>query len=159
MSCHSGTETGVATMPISWIEQFINRVSINEGGHWLWSGTKSSSGYGKVAIKGKRVFTHRVMYELTRGKIEQGKVIDHLCRVTSCCNPKHIELVTPAINAQRAMAVRYTKMITHCKHGHEYTEDNTVHRINRGKPARQCRICKNAFDVKYNKTRTQKEVK
>lgn len=32
---------------------------------------------------------------------------------------------------------------THCTRGHEFTAENTIHAVIRGKPARNCRECKN----------------
>jgi len=64
-------------------------------GCWLWSGSLRS-GYGQVnrnSWPSPRP-AHRVVYELTVGPIPDGLVLDHLCRVRSCCNPSHLRVVT-----------------------------------------------------------------
>lgn len=44
---------------------------------------------------------HRFVYELLVGPIPAGLTIDHLCRVTSCVRPDHLEPVTNAENVRR----------------------------------------------------------
>lgn len=74
------------------------------GSHWLWEGRTNSGGYGQISL-GFRVFSvHRVVYELIRGEIPDGYVVDHLCRVRHCCNPDHLEAVTPSENTRRGRA-------------------------------------------------------
>lgn len=65
-------------------------------------------GYGKFRIGGKQVLAHRAMYEQEVGPIPDGLVIDHLCRVTICMNPAHLEAVTPAVNTQRGLTAKLT---------------------------------------------------
>jgi hypothetical protein len=60
----------------------------------LWEGCKDKKGYGRITWDGKTRQVHRVMYELCNGKLIKGLVIDHLCRVHNCINPKHLEQVT-----------------------------------------------------------------
>lgn len=71
---------------------------------WLWCGEINRNGYGRVWIGGKRLMTHRVVYELLVGPIEDGLVLDHLCRNRRCCNPKHMEPVTVRENTLRGEA-------------------------------------------------------
>ena len=67
---------------------------------WLWTGS-ASGGYGTMAVHGVVNRAHRVVYELLRGPIPDGMVLDHLCRVTLCVNPDHLEPVPHAVNIQR----------------------------------------------------------
>lgn len=53
--------------------------------------------YGNV----NGVLAHRIMYELYKGPIPKGYDIDHLCKVTKCVNPKHLEAVTHKENCLR----------------------------------------------------------
>lgn len=109
---------------------------------WLWTGAKQSAGYGHLYVEGRTHLAHRLAYETLVGPVPDGLVLDHLCRVHHCVNPAHLEPVTLAENfrrgvgLERAAAAKLAK--THCKHGHEYTPENT--RLN-WKGARVCREC------------------
>jgi hypothetical protein len=96
---------------------------------------------------------HRVSYSIHFGEIGEGLTVDHLCHTRSvdcpsdftcahrrCVNPLHMELVTNAENIRRsyanAAAIRRNR--THCIHGHEYTDENTIRKSD---GARGCRVC------------------
>lgn len=104
-----------------------------------WTGTASGGRgpdrYGKITVDGRRVWVHRVAYELHYGMIPADMTVDHLCRNTLCCNPDHLQAVTAAENIRRAARARYTGR---CPSGHEWNEANT--RITRD-GGRQCRAC------------------
>lgn len=77
---------------------------------WLWPGAyyeKPSGRYGMIRTgsrqDGTRTVrqTHVVMWEYVHGPVPEGLQLDHLCRVTLCCNPHHLEPVTGAVNCQR----------------------------------------------------------
>jgi hypothetical protein len=72
-------------------------------GHWLWTGARTSKGYGKIGIDKAVVRAHRAVYELLVEPIPDGLVLDHLCRVTSCVNPSHLEPVTQGENVRRGL--------------------------------------------------------
>jgi hypothetical protein len=76
-------------------------IECDGAGCWIYKGQQSRDGYGKVWIDGRRVFTHRFIYELLRGPLPDGLQIDHLCRVKLCCNPLHLEPVTLQENRRR----------------------------------------------------------
>ena len=118
------------------------------------------TGYGYVKMRVatgvfKEVNAHRACYELKRGKVPDGLVLDHLCRVRRCLNPDHLEPVTRSENVRRgdcpAAVAASNKArgaaITHCVHGHKYTKENTV-RTKEGR--RRCKSCWKAGFKKYN---------
>lgn len=82
-------------------------------------------------------------------KIPDGLTIDHRCKVKTCLNVAHLEIVTAEENARRGdgrPSVRGAQQAakTHCPAGHPYDEQNTIHRTGpKGQPWRQCRACKN----------------
>lgn len=115
-------------------------------GCWLWVGVTNQYGYGRLSEgHSKKLSAHRVAYELIKGPIPDGMVLDHLCRVPCCVNPDHLEPVTHAENCRRGnagpVAAARQMAITHCPQGHEYSVDNTY--VNK-RGARQCKTCMRA---------------
>ena len=116
------------------------------GDCWLWIGHVRPDGYGTLTQRvGGRVaplYAHRLSHEEFIGPIPDGYQIDHLCRVRNCINPAHLEAVPPRINYRRGAGWSGTNaQKTHCKHGHEFTPENT--RIH-GDGWRACRACERA---------------
>ena len=73
---------------------------------WLWTGYVKDSGYGVFTSEpGKRSPSHRIAYELVRGPVPNGLVLDHKCRVRRCVNPAHLRPVTNGQNSQGAVRV------------------------------------------------------
>lgn len=110
---------------------------------WEWQAATDRGGYGVFNPHGTIVRTHRFAWEMLVGPIPEGLHIDHLCRNRICCNPDHLEPVTPGENARRGYATVYQKIwadkITHCPRNHEYTDENT--HINKRNGTRKCRKC------------------
>jgi DNA-binding transcriptional ArsR family regulator len=67
---------------------------------WLWTGSHNGK-YGKLSVDKRLMYAHRFAYEVHKGAIPDGHVIDHLCRVRLCVNPDHLEPVTNAENIER----------------------------------------------------------
>lgn len=78
------------------------RYKVDDKGCWIWTGAVHKSGYATIKWQGKATVAHRVMYELHKGKIPEGLVLDHICSVKLCVNPDHLEPVTYSINTKRA---------------------------------------------------------
>lgn len=73
---------------------------------WLWTGATNSDGYGHLWVDGRWPPAHRVAYEQLIGAIPDLLVLDHLCRVTQCVNPSHLEPVTNQVNILRGKRSR-----------------------------------------------------
>ena len=105
---------------------------------WQWLRPPTHYGYGQLVREGVHWYTHRLAWTVLVGPIPDGMTLDHLCRNRLCCNPDHLELVTPAENKRRGYsqnAINARK--THCPSNHEYAGDNLV--VRRGQ--RCCRQC------------------
>jgi hypothetical protein len=130
--------------------RLAEKVAINERGCWIWTAARDPNGYGRVTrCDGGRKRTnlaHRYVYELLVG--DPGPVLDHLCRVTSCVNPDHLEPVTNAENIRRGVAAEALRKFwgdpsRRCPAGHPYAGDNLyVYITKNGHPNRQCRTCR-----------------
>lgn len=130
-------------------------------GCWMWQ-RATQKGYGamKVPNEKRMVRTHRLAYETLVGPISAGLHIDHLCKVRRCCNPTHLEPVTPAENVRRSDAYKNSRLAqlakTHCPHGHPYDEANTRNITKRdGSKERHCRTCSNFYSTRYKQRKAQ----
>lgn len=95
---------------------------------WIWTGECKDKGYGDISLNGKHYFVHRVMYAIHYGVDPGNFMVDHTCNTRACCNPKHLELVTPKENTQRMMAQgrHYTgqgNTIVPMKYHHQIVDD------------------------------------
>jgi len=80
---------------------------------WVWTGSTNRSerrqaldghpGYGQIQIGQRKVLVHRYLYETSVEVIPEGLVLDHLCRVTRCVRPDHLEPVTQRENLLRGL--------------------------------------------------------
>ena len=57
---------------------------------WLWTGATLLNGYGTLTRDGKRIYAHRLSYEINVGPILVGQVICHKCDVRNCVRPDHL---------------------------------------------------------------------
>lgn len=84
---------------MSLVPRFAEKfIPVTESGCWLWTGYTCNKGYGIFWFDGGPRKAHRVAYEIHRGEIAEGMVIDHICRVRSCVNPDHMRVVTAREN-------------------------------------------------------------
>lgn len=135
------------------LDRITEKLDFDENGCFIFTGGKTSSGYGAVVLDSKKQkLVHRAMYELVVGKIPDGLTLDHLCRVRACCNPDHLEPVTMLENLRRGeglVGINFRK--THCDRGHELSGENLYVTLDGKK--RRCRTC----DKATRKRRTERE--
>jgi hypothetical protein len=78
-----------------------------ENGCVLWTGGRTRDGYGRLWIKGRPLFAHRVAWEAKNGPIPTGLNVCHRCDVRTCINPNHMFLGTQKENmADRSAKLR-----------------------------------------------------
>lgn len=133
-------------------DRLMAKVKVDESGCWLWQGHLNNTGYAWFNAYGKPQLGHRVAYELFVGAIPEGLSLDHLCRVTRCVNPEHLEPVTHAENMRRgnskfnkvwpktiaaSLAAREARSAIQCPNGHPREGNTNITK----EGWRQCRIC------------------
>lgn len=134
-----------ATPHPSPIERFLAKVDKNGeppahrpelGPCWLWTAAKTKRGYGKFGLRtGGWVLAHVFSWEVANDVVPEGLQLDHLCRVTGCVNPLHLEPVTQCENARRAsVAVRTDR----CIRGHDIGPGGDVYIWNGWRWCREC---------------------
>lgn len=124
-------------------------IPVTESGCWLWLANATPKGYGRTRLNGKETYSHRAVYEILVGPIDEGLEIDHLCRVRECCNPAHLEPVTTRVNSLRSGSFcAKNKRKTHCPSGHPYAGDN-LHILPNGH--RKCKTCHAATFARFKR--------
>ena len=117
-----------------------------------FEGCTDIGGYGAKRYQGKTWKAHRLVWTLEKGEIPAGMVIDHTCHNEAlakgeceggrncphraCVNIDHMRLVTQSENVIAGANGFGSR--THCKNGHELTEDNIYHH----KHIRTCYTCR-----------------
>lgn len=122
---------------------------------WHWMGVRSKRGdYGIVDIYGQprmQYRAHRIAWELYRGPLPTTHTIDHLCKVHSCVNPAHLEVVTQKTNVLRGEGptAENARKIA-CLRGHPFTPENTWVFVGAdGYKRRACRECQRMHGREY----------
>ena len=135
------------------------RVPAHPDGCWIWTGDQTPDNYGyggflRRLTPGRSSLAHRAVFELYHGEISPGLVLDHLCRVTLCVKPDHLEPVTNAENIRRGL---HGLLRSHCSAGHPLTVDGVYSRP--GTARRECRECKRGRAREWARiTRARKKV-
>ena len=139
---------------------------------WLWAAALWPNGYGHFAMPTHHALAHRVAWEFMKGPIPDNLDVLHDCPQgdnKACVNPDHLWLGTQKENAKDAVTKGqfkpgqlfqsgpqhpfFGKRQTHCKNGHQMTEDNTL--VQRNGAVRRCKICTVAWHHNRNQKRRE----
>lgn len=114
-------------------------------GCWNFTGAKTDLGYGVIGSGGKgapMLGAHRAAWQLWVGPIPEGHHIHHVCKNPSCCNPAHLQCVSPFEHKQVEDTSHANKAT--CLRGHPFSGDNLILVPKGDRLHRLCRECRNA---------------
>lgn len=121
-----------------WPANLIMRLRFMPDGCVEFSGPLfHDSGYGQLAA-GPSKRAHVAMWILMNGPVPKGSEIHHRCHNRACVRPDHLEALNRADH-------RAAHLKTHCKNGHEFTPENTLHTS----AQRVCRTCNRENSRRY----------
>jgi hypothetical protein len=125
--------------------------STPDTGCWPWLGARwgHKKGYGAAWYENFTWRAHRLFFTLLVRPVADDEHVHHDCRNGLCCNPAHISALHESEHWGHGHADK-----THCPHGHEYTEANTIVRWRRTakgtlSPNRSCRTCRKYSNKDY----------
>jgi len=111
----------------SQIQRFWSKVITKTNCCWLWSGRKTSSGYGRLMWDGREIGAHQISWIIHNGPIPHGLWILHKCDNPSCTNPDHLFAGTHSDNMKDAIVKGRFKFNRKRKFG----EDNASHKLSK----------------------------
>jgi len=130
--------------------KFISNIS--ESGCIEWNDRGLRRGYGRFYFYGKSIPAHRASYIIWKG-VDPGKnLVCHSCDNRRCVNPDHLWLGNQSDNLKDMVSKKrhHEQKKTHCKNGHEFTEENTYLENRKGRgPSRRCKVCRRSRVMKH----------
>jgi hypothetical protein len=125
-----------------WLERVLANCKRTESGCLIWKGWKNHRGYGWTTYRSVNGPVHRHLFQVVTGiKLTRWEFACHKCDVRDCCEIEHLFKGTPKENQQDMSRKGRAglQQATHCKHGHEFTPENTLRPPSTGR--RSCRLC------------------
>lgn len=83
---------------------------------WLWTGNKSTKGYGQFSAERRSIRAHRFSWELHGGMIPEGLKVLHKCDNPPCVRFDHLFLGTTKDNTQDMLAKGRANKVTGKNH-------------------------------------------
>lgn len=134
------------------LSRFYDKIEKTPQGCWIWTASTRPNGYGQFMIYRdgirKTVSAHRYALEIFGDDFDPDLDVSSTCKNKLCVNPDHLIQTTrreTVLNGEGNAAKNAIK--THCKNGHELTEEN-IYRSSDGRK-RKCKICALAYRREY----------
>ena len=135
------------------IDELNKRVSlIDEGGCFLWGGSKHEYGYGQFRLRGKLYLAHRAAYIASFGDIPKGKFVVQTCGNRLCVNPQHLRIVDSSEkpgNKKHGMSEDSLYWVWHGIKNRCYSKKNKWYKNYGGRGIKVCDEWRNDFSAFY----------
>lgn len=146
----------------SEVSHFWSLVDIKEDHEcWEWKGRVVAKGYGHFEIDGIYYVASRVSCLIHYGEEINSMYALHRCDNPPCVNFNHLFLGTILDNHRDMIAKgrdslnKERRARTHCRQGHEYTEENTGDHYGR----RCCKECNRLYQASDQRRLRKQEVR
>jgi hypothetical protein len=104
-------------------KRLLRRIVKRENnGCWMWTGSRTSHGYGNIVVSGKLCMVHRLAHKLWVGPIPQGYWVRHRCGNPACCNPEHLYTSAGTASLEERLLGKINKQEGGCWIWQGYTE-------------------------------------
>lgn len=116
----------------------------HSGECWPWVKAVGPDGYARSKWPdGKLYYPHRLAVQVDGRDIPDGMFVDHICRNRRCCNPSHLRIVSPGVNATEnsLSPTAINKARETCVRGHSLSGGNLAIQVKNGMRKRRCREC------------------
>jgi len=77
---------------------------VSKSGCWLWTGSRTNGGYGRVTLQGEYWGTHRLSFHFFVHHLPKDTVVHHKCAEPACWNPFHLQATTHHQNTAEMMS-------------------------------------------------------
>lgn len=146
-----------------WFERLMKRTTYNDKGCFIWTGPRMVKGYIMHCHRAFRASGHRIVYMLIHGvRLAKEEQVCHSCDERRCWNPAHLFVGSNQDNAKDMAAKKrhHLNRKTHCKHGHEFTPENTYeHTDKHGHKHRTCITCDRERQMRDYRTKPEVRAK
>lgn len=82
----------------------LSKIAKSPNGCWEWTGYRNENGYGRTYKNTRRIYAHRLSYELFCGPITDADTVCHRCDNPICVNPDHLFVGTRGDNNRDSVA-------------------------------------------------------
>jgi hypothetical protein len=105
-------------------ERLLRRIVKQENdGCWIWTGSRTSAGYGNIEARGKSYRAHRLAYKFWVGPIPRGHWVLRRCHNPLCCNPEHLYTSAGSASPEERLLSKIDKQQNGCWLWQGHTEN------------------------------------